>query len=216
MRFLLLVPILLFANIDIVSDNLELTKKSITTWVDFRDKNLVKQNYDYSCGSSSLATILKYFYNLDVSEEDILKEIISKDIKEKREVGLSFFELGEFVKKFNLKAIGLEVSLETLKSLKIPVIVYIKIRKSSHFSVFRKIDRKYIYLADPTFGNIKIRVSKFKEMFYHSKSAKNQFGKILAILPTKSSSLRPNSSFLKRRDLLHIIDKTLLLNPLFD
>ena len=41
-----------------------------------RDFRVVKQELDYSCGASSLATLLNGFYGFDLSEEDILNIII--------------------------------------------------------------------------------------------------------------------------------------------
>ena len=43
-------------------------------------------------------------------------------------------------------------------------------------------DKHYVYLADPSFGNIKVKISKFKEMFYQRDDLKYP-GKILAIVP---------------------------------
>jgi len=48
----------------------------IKTWKDLRDAQVVKQNLDVSCGSAAAATILQFFYGRDISEEDILAEVI--------------------------------------------------------------------------------------------------------------------------------------------
>jgi predicted double-glycine peptidase len=206
---------LLFADINIVDENLNLKKRGIKSWMDFKNQNVVKQKHDYSCGSASLATILRYFYNLNISERDILKEVISnKKGKIYKNIGLSFFELGEFVKRRGFKAIGLALNIDSLKNLKIPVIIYVKIRRDTHFTVFRGVDRKFVYLADPSLGNIKVRLSKFKEMFYGVDELKYR-GKILAILP-KNRDIKTNREFLKKRDSSNINYKILILNQLFN
>ena len=206
---------LLFADINIVDENLNLKKRGIKSWMDFKNQNVVKQKHDYSCGSASLATILRYFYNLNISERDILKEVISnKKGKIYKNIGLSFFELGEFVKRRGFKAIGLALNIDSLKNLKIPVIIYVKIRRDTHFTVFRGVDRKFVYLADPSLGNIKVRLSKFKEMFYGVNELKYR-GKILAILP-KNRDIKTNREFLKKRDSSNINYKILILNQLFN
>jgi len=206
---------LLFADINIVDENLNLKKRGIKSWMDFKNQNVVKQKHDYSCGSASLATILRYFYNLNISERDILKEVISnKKGKIYKNIGLSFFELGEFVKRRGFKAIGLALNIDSLKNLKIPVIIYVKIRRDTHFTVFKGVDRKFVYLADPSLGNIKVRLSKFKEMFYGVDELKYR-GKILAILP-KNRDIKTNREFLKKRDSSNINYKILILNQLFN
>ena len=71
----------------------------------------------------------------------------------------------------------------------------VKIRKNKHFTVFKGIDERYVYLADPSFGNSKIKISKFKEMFYQRDDLKHP-GKLLAILPlNKSTSM--NKKFME-------------------
>lgn len=46
----------------------------IRTWKDLRDNKIEKQDKDDSYGAASVATILRSFYGLDVSEKDILGE----------------------------------------------------------------------------------------------------------------------------------------------
>jgi len=212
---LILFSFLLFADINIINENLNLKKENIKSWLDLKNRDVVKQKYDYSCGSASLATILKHFYNLDISEKDILKEIISnKKNKLHKSVGLSFFELGEFVKKRGFKAIGLALDIDSLKNLKIPVVIYVKIRKDTHFTVFKGIGKNFVYLADPSLGNIKIKLSKFKEMFYGVDNLKYR-GKILAILP-KNGEIKTNKQFLEKGDFSNINYKILMLNQPFN
>ena len=62
---------------------------------------------------------------------------------------------------------------------------------------FKNMDKNYVYLADPSFGNIKVRRSKFKEMFYQRDDLKYP-GKILAIIPlTDNHKKNINQSFMK-------------------
>lgn len=55
--------------------------------------------------------------------------------------------------------------MENLAKLQIPVIVYVNMRDIEHFSVFKEIDEHFAYPADPSFGNIKVSLKKFQEMF---------------------------------------------------
>ena len=47
----------------IVSFNASGFVKAKASWVSFRDSNIIKQGFDFSCGAASLATILTFFYN---------------------------------------------------------------------------------------------------------------------------------------------------------
>jgi len=212
---IMMFPMVLFCDLHIINQDLHITKK-VKSWIEFKNHNLVRQHYDYSCGSASLATILHYFYDQNISEKIILKEILNhKGINQRAkelehgEVALSFFELGEYAKTKGFKAMGLALDLESLKKLKIPVVLFVKIRQDEHFTVFRGVDSNYVYLADPSLGNIKVSLSKFKEMFYQRDDLKYP-GKLLAILPI-DKNIKSNREFMKKEDSSNIIYKTILM-----
>jgi len=178
-----------FANITIYQKEFSIIKP-IKSWIELKNENLTRQEYDYSCGSASLSTILKYYYDLDVGEKEILDTVLKskgydiskKDKLEDGDTSLSFLDLADYVNTKGLKAIGLALDLESLSKLKAPVILFVKIRKSEHFTIYKNMDKNYVYLADPSFGNIKVKVSKFKEMFYQRDDLQYP-GKLLAIVP---------------------------------
>jgi len=199
---MVIIPLLVIADIHLTDKEYHI-KKPIKSWIEFKNDNLVRQNYDYSCGSASLATIMHYFYEQNMTEESILSGIL--DMKgigkekarelEEEDMSLSFLDLAQYIKTKGFKAIGLALDLKALKTLKAPVILFVKIRKNEHFTVFKGIDDRYVYLADPSFGNSKIRISKFKEMFYQRDDLKHP-GKLLAILPVGKNSIM-NKKFMK-------------------
>ena len=159
-------------------------EKQITSWSEMRDKNLTKQEYDYSCGAASLSSILEHYYGLEnASEKEILdfvllskgidinqKETIELNDEMKQKAHLSFYDMVEYAERRGFKAFGLAVDLPALSALKSPVIIYVKVRNIEHFSVLKGIDSRFVYLADPSFGNIKVSIAKFVEMFYPKKT----------------------------------------------
>ncbi|MFZ2889207.1 C39 family peptidase [Sulfuricurvum sp.] len=165
-------------------------KKEVKSWIEFKNERLTRQNYDYSCGSAALATLLSHYYDANVTEEMILKSVLEvKGIdKQASELenqegnnGLSFYDLSQYVSTQGFKAVGIALGMEELRKLQIPVIVFVKIRKQEHFTVLKKMDERYVYLADPSFGNIRVSHAKFKEMFF-TREAEDKPGKILAVL----------------------------------
>ena len=187
--FLLILTNFLIADVQIYQKEFTINKP-IKSWIEIKNKDLTRQDYDYSCGSASLSTILKYYYNLDIGEKDILDDILeSKGLNKKNkkkfedsDMTLSFFDLAKYINKKGFKAVGLALDFKSLSKLKAPVILFVKIRKSEHFTIYKNMDKNYVYLADPSFGNIKVKVSKFKEMFFQREDLKYP-GKILAIIP---------------------------------
>lgn len=165
-------------------------RKPIKSWIEFKNDKLIRQRYDYSCGSAALATLLSNYYDADISELMILESVLeAKGVEEEPSElenqkglnGLSFYELSQYASTQGFKAIGIALGMQELKKLQIPVIVFVKIRKQEHFTVLKKMDERYAYLADPSFGNIRVNHAKFEEMFFTYGKDENQ-GKILAIL----------------------------------
>ncbi|MBN2788323.1 MAG: C39 family peptidase [Paludibacteraceae bacterium] len=165
--------------------------KPIKSWIEFKNDKLTRQRYDYSCGSAALSTLLSYYYDANVSELMILESVLeAKGVEEEPSElenqqglnGLSFYDLSQYASSQGFKAIGIALGMQELKKLQIPVIVFVKIRKQEHFTVLKKMDEHYAYLADPSFGNIRVNHAKFEEMFFTYGKNENQ-GKILAILP---------------------------------
>lgn len=187
--FVLLLSVSLWGGITITQREFVL-HKPIKSWIEFKNDQLTRQDFDYSCGSAALSTLLSHYYDANVSERMILEEVLrAKGIdKQAQELenqegnnGLSFYDLSQYVSSRGFKAVGIALGMEELKKLQIPVIVFVKIRKQEHFTVLKKMDERYAYLADPSFGNIRVSHAKFKEMFFTREEDKNP-GKILAVL----------------------------------
>ncbi len=196
MTRILIVPamiLILFAqearssDIAIIKDGIGI-RKSVKSWKEQRDENVMKQKYDFSCGTSSLATILKYFFNENVTEKEILDFLLEerglegKRKLKKEDFALSFQDLKEYADKIGYKAVGLALTLESLGELQVPAVVYLEIRQYQHFSVYRGMSDRFVYLADPSFGNMKIRIDKFKEEFYTREDSPYP-GKVLVLIP---------------------------------
>lgn len=173
-------------NVPFVSQPLS----TATTWKQIRDSQVIKQNLDYSCGASSLATIMNYFYKIDMTERQLLEEM--EEIKQsvrKREVAdnevtmASFYDLANVSKKHHLVAKGIATNYDSLKKLTIPVIVYLNHKRNDHFSVVRAIDDHHVYLADSSWGNRTLSRQQFEEM-WHTRDDDELQGRVLLVLPT--------------------------------
>lgn len=190
------ISLILFLSVPIYSaDRLlsigewESVKAPVKSWIEIKNHNLVRQEYDYSCGSASIGTVLKYFFNDNVSEQEVLDFVLKKKGVDKPDKGklegkdltLSFYDLKEFAEGRNYKVLGLALNVETLKKLKIPAIVFVSIRRKEHFTVYKGMDKRFVYLADPSFGNIKVTHWKFQEMFY-SRDNERYPGKMLVFI----------------------------------
>lgn len=163
-------------------------KVKVNSWKTQRDWGVVKQDFDFSCGAASLATLLNNFYGLNISEQEILIAM------NKKEMAASFYDMQVILPQMGFIAKGFALSYDDLTTIKIPVIVYLNYRKNSHFSVLTGIDDKTVRLADPNLGHITMS----KQQFIKSWHTTNQetAGKILAIVPTNEEMfILSNSDF---------------------
>jgi predicted double-glycine peptidase len=197
---ILFLPTLLFSQLHIIHDEFRVSK-NVKSWIEIKNQNLTRQKFDYSCGSASLSTILKYYYKNDISEKDVLNKVLQqKGVSEKKEdledkdFTLSFLDLVLYLQSINFRGVGVALNFEDLQKLQVPVILFVKIRKNEHFTIYKNSDENYIYLADPSFGNIKVKKAKFLEMFYTRNDEKHQ-GKFLAVIP--NSEIETNQEFRK-------------------
>ncbi len=134
---------------------------------DLRDKDLVKQRLDFSCGAAALATILRYGFGDEVTEREILKELfdlLSEDEEGlRRKEGFSLLDLQRVAQARGYKAQGFRLAPEYLAKLGGPVIVFIEPRGYKHFAVLRGVRGDRVYLADPSRGNIRMPAYRFLE-----------------------------------------------------
>ncbi len=137
------------------------------TLKELRDRNVVKQKEDYSCGAAALATLLLYYYGEETSETELLKllkeQISSEEWPTKSVQGFSLLDLKKVAKTKGFRAAGFELTIEQLAKLTAPVIVFIEPLGYKHFAVLRGVDRGRVYLADPSRGNLRMSIHRFME-----------------------------------------------------
>ena len=151
-KLFLVLFLLLFPSAAVSSRVVDIGPVRVTvtpvSWKDYLDKDVVRQNFDYSCGASSLATILKYYHNIETNELDVLQSMDSGNAM------ASFLDLAKAAEDYGLRAVGLSADFASLLQLRVPVIVYVKPDGWDHFVVVRGIDANgRVWLADPSYGN---------------------------------------------------------------
>lgn len=177
-------------------------EQPVDSWMEIQYRQVVKQQYDFSCGAASMATLLRYFYNEPVTEKSVVRFLLEalglkkEKTLEKDDFAFSFTHLKAYANKHGYKAVGLALPIESLRKLQVPAILYLEIRGFQHFVVFKGIDKNRVYLADPSFGNRSMRIGQFKEAFYTSDDLKYP-GKALVLIPRdKQARQNVNHAFM--------------------
>ncbi|QRN40695.1 MAG: peptidase C39 [Neisseriaceae bacterium] len=166
-------------------------KVHLQSWKSQRDAGIVKQDFDFSCGAASIATLLNNYYGQSLTEDEILEKM------GKTKERASFADMQRIMPELGFEAKGYALlSFEQLVQLKIPVIVYLKYRKNDHFSVLRGINASTVLLADPSLGHISMSKAQFLES-WKTRAGKME-GKILAIIPKNTDTKRNIEFFTKQ------------------
>jgi uncharacterized protein len=126
----------------------------ITTFKDQKYRNMVRQIWDFSCGAAALATVLKYAYGLDVTENQVFRAMYAVgDQVQIRNRGFSMLDMKKYLDTIGMQGIGYRVDANQLYNLRIPVVVLLNIGGYEHFVVLRKATPDGVWVADPSLGN---------------------------------------------------------------
>jgi hypothetical protein len=111
------------------------------------------QQYDFSCGSAALATLLTFQYDHLADETSVFKAMYAVgDQAQIRAKGFSLLDMKRFLESLGYTADGVRVSLDTLRSVGIPAIALITDRGYRHFVVIKGVDRNRVLIGDPALG----------------------------------------------------------------
>jgi len=142
------------------------------TLKELRDQYIVKQQLDYSCGAAALATLMTYYFGDKTSEQetlqrlsDVLANLSEEQLARKKRIGFSLLDLKIVAQQKGYDAAGFKLTLDQLRQLVAPVIVYVHPLGYHHFAVLRGIAGDRVFLADPGRGNLRMSLARFSEEY---------------------------------------------------
>lgn len=130
---------------------------------------ILKQSYDYSCGSAALGTILNNYLGENFTEKQIITGLMAYGDKEqiKKLRAFSFFDMQKFVQALGYKCGGYTADLSDLEKPDLwPCIVPVEIFDYHHFVVVKGIYKNHVFVSDPWRGNNSYTINQFNKMWY--------------------------------------------------
>lgn len=128
--------------------------KPVESMLERRYRNVVRQQFDFSCGAAALATLLRYAYGLRLDEATVLAGMWGvSDPELVRTRGFSLLEMKEYLAHLGYRGRGYEIDLSRLGRINVPTIVLMDINGYQHFVVLKTVDEVYVHVADPALGN---------------------------------------------------------------
>lgn len=136
-------------------------------YAELKYRHIVRQAFDYSCGSAALVTILNFHLGLKVSEQQAMEGMLEKGEKEKiiERRGFSLLDMKRYVASLGVEGAGFRAEIKDLQSLEHPAIVPIDYAGAKHFVVLRGIRQGIVYIADPSAGNIVFSLAEFATLW---------------------------------------------------
>lgn len=126
---------------------------TVRPMVEQRFDGIVRQKYDFSCGSAALATLLRYHYDFDVAEAAAFRGMWARgDRAQIRRLGFSLLDMKRWLASRGLAADGYKVPLQKVAETGIPGIALISIKNYRHFVVVKGITDREVLLGDPSTG----------------------------------------------------------------
>lgn len=118
-----------------------------------RFAGIVRQKYDFSCGSAALATLLRHHYDDAVDEAKVFKGMWQDgDRVAIRRVGFSLLDMKRYLAARGIAADGYKVSLDQIAQTSVPGIALISVRQYKHFVVVKGVDKTEVLVGDPSLG----------------------------------------------------------------
>jgi len=141
----------------------------VASFRELRDRGVVRQQHDFSCGAAALATLLLHGFADPFGEGEILAQVFAQasEAEERliRNKGLSLLDMQKIGRARGYKAQGFRLGPAEVARLRRPVLVFIQPSGYRHFAVLKGIRRGRAFLADPSQGNTAMPLHRFLDMW---------------------------------------------------
>ena len=128
-------------------------------------RNIVRQAYDYSCGSAALTTVLQHYLGRNFQERQVMEGLLhygeNERIVERR--GFSMLDMKRLVTVLGFPAGGFKAEMQDLIDLDHPAIVPIQYAGYKHFVVVKTVKDDRVFIADPSKGNLTFTIDRFQQ-----------------------------------------------------
>jgi uncharacterized protein len=113
----------------------------------------VLQQYDFSCGSAAIATLLTHHYGHPVAEEEVLRAMYAEGDQEKiRKEGFSMLDMKRYLQSIGYAADGFQQTLDKLAQARLPAILLMNENGYHHFVVVKGVSPDRVLVGDPARG----------------------------------------------------------------
>ena len=138
----------------------------VTSLKEARYLKTIRQQFDFSCGSAALATLLTHQYGHPVSEQEVFRVMFQNGDQAKiRSRGSSLLDMKNYLAALGFDADGFEVPLDALSKAGVPGIALINEKGYNHFVVVKGLKDGRVVFGDPAVGTRALPREAFEAMW---------------------------------------------------
>ncbi len=136
----------------------------VMSWWEIPFRSVVRQKYDFSCGSAAVATLLSFHYGRPTNEQEAFKAMWEKgDQTLIKKSGFSMFDMKNYLTSVGFETQGYRFTIDQLRHSKRPVIVLLDLKGFKHFVVVKGMNDQYVLTGDPVIGLSQYKIKDFEQ-----------------------------------------------------
>jgi predicted double-glycine peptidase len=136
----------------------------VMSWREIPFRTVVRQQYDFSCGSAAVATLLTYQYGLPTPEGRVFATMWEKGDQEAiRKVGFSMLDIKNYLDGIGYRTEGFRLSIAQLRQAARPGLVILDLKGYKHFVVVKGVIGDRVLVGDPMLGLGQYTLKQFQE-----------------------------------------------------
>jgi predicted double-glycine peptidase len=140
----------------------------VTSLLEIRQRHVVMQKFDLSCGAAALTTLLVFQHGEQLSEREVATGLIGRPeyladpSRVQHREGFSLLDLKRYVEARGYEGIGYgQLGWDDLLA-HAPLMVPVDMGGYHHFVVFRGVAGRRVHLSDPAWGNRTMAIAAFQ------------------------------------------------------
>jgi hypothetical protein len=135
----------------------------VRSWAEIPFRTVVRQQFDFSCGSAAVATLLSYHYDRPTPEAQVFSTMWEKgDQAAIRKAGFSMLDIKNYLDGIGYRTQGFRLTIAQLQQAARPGLVILDLRGYKHFVVVKGVEDGQVLVGDPMLGLSRYSLANFQ------------------------------------------------------
>jgi predicted double-glycine peptidase len=136
----------------------------LTTFQELKYRTVIRQKYDFSCGSAAIATLLSYHYGTPTKETAVFSDMWEHGDKQKiQEDGFSMLDMQQYLARLGFQSNGYRSTLSRVIEANVPGVVLLNFGGYMHFVIVEGVRNGRVLIADPALGTRALTTAEFEK-----------------------------------------------------